>query len=69
MMPMNLNDIAILKIKVIISGISKSEAIKLFQNNELTEEENLLKIDIKSNYGGCKLLKIIILIKKWKIIN
>ena len=40
---MSLNDVALLKIKninycCIISGISKSEAIKLLQNIDLTEK-------------------------------
>ena len=44
---MNLSNIAILKIKNadyrwIISGISKSEAIKLLQNNDLTEKSGTL---------------------------
>ena len=43
MMPLNLSDIAILNIKgsdycCIISRISKSEAIKLMQNIDLTEK-------------------------------
>ena len=44
MMSMNLRDIAILKIKCtdyrcIITGISKSEAIKLLQDFDLTEKK------------------------------
>ena len=47
MMSMNLSDIAILNIKgfdycCIISGISKSEAIKLLQINDLTEKSETL---------------------------
>ena len=46
-MSMNLSDTAILKIKnanycCIISGISKSETIKLLQNNDLTENSGML---------------------------
>ena len=47
MMPMNLSDIAILNIKgsdyrCIISGISKSEAVKLVQNTDLAEKSGTL---------------------------
>ena len=47
MMSMNLRDIYILKIKsadyrCIINGISKSEAIKLLQNINLTENSGTL---------------------------
>ena len=47
MMSMNLSDIAILNIKgsdyrCIISGISKSEAIILIQNADLTEKSGTL---------------------------
>ena len=47
MMSMNLSDIAILSIKnsdyhSIITGISKSEAIKLLQNIDLTEKSGTL---------------------------
>ena len=47
MMSVNLSHIAILKIKNTdyyfnISGISKSEAIKLFQNIDLTEKNGAL---------------------------
>ena len=47
MMPMNLSDIAILKIKsadycCIISEISKSKAIKLLKNIDLTEKSKTL---------------------------
>ena len=47
MISMNLNDIAILKIKnadyrCIVSGISKSEAIKLLQNIDLSEKSRIL---------------------------
>ena len=47
MMSKNLSDIAILNIKgyhycCMISGISKSEAIKLFQNIDLTEKSGAL---------------------------
>ena len=47
MMSMNFNDIAVLKIKnadhcCIITGISKSEAIKLLQNVDLTENSGTL---------------------------
>ena len=46
-MSMNLNDIAILKIKnedycCIIKGISKNEAIRLMQNTDLTEKSRTL---------------------------
>ena len=49
MISMNHSDIAILKIKIttyccIISGISKSEAIKLLRNIDLTEKKwNIIK--------------------------
>ena len=49
MMPMNLSDISILNIKgsdhrCIISGISKSEAINLMQNIDLTKKKrNIIK--------------------------
>ena len=48
MMSMNLSDIAILKIKntnycCIITGISKSEVIKLFQNIDLKKVKNTEK--------------------------
>ena len=48
MMSMNLSDIYILNIKnvnycFIINGISKSEAIKLLQNIDLTEKSRILK--------------------------
>ena len=54
MMSMNLSDIAILNIKdsgyrCIISGISKSEAINLMQNVDLTEKGVALK-NIKIYY-------------------
>ena len=44
---MNLSHIAILKIKnanyhYVISGISKNEAVKLFQNFDLTEKSGTL---------------------------
>ena len=47
MIPMNLNDIAILNIKgsdfcCIIRGISKSEVIKLMQNTDLTKKRRTL---------------------------
>ena len=47
MMPMNLSDIAILKIKnadqcCIISEISKSKAIKFLKNIDLTEKSETL---------------------------
>ena len=47
MMPMKLSNIAILKIKgadycCIISGTSKSEAINLLQNIDLTEKSGTL---------------------------
>ena len=47
-MSMNLSDIYILNIKnvnycCIINGISKSEAIKLLQNIDLTEKSRTLK--------------------------
>ena len=47
-MSMNISDIAILNIKVsdyccIISGISKSNAINLMQNVDLTEMPNIIK--------------------------
>ena len=47
-MSMNISDIAILNIKVsdyccIISGISKSNAINLMQNIDLTEMPNIIK--------------------------
>ena len=47
MMSMNLSDIAILNIKgcdycCVISGISKSEAINLMQNIDLTEKSGTL---------------------------
>ena len=47
-MSMNLSDIYILNIKnvnycFIINGISKSEAIKLLQNIDLTEKSRILK--------------------------
>ena len=47
MMSMNLSNIAILKIKnvdfcCIITGISKTEAIKLLQNFDLTEKSGAL---------------------------
>ena len=46
MMSMNLGDIAILNIKCvdyccIIAGISKSEAINLMQNTDLTEKSSI----------------------------
>ena len=50
MMFMNLSTIAVLKIKnagyrCIVSGISKSEALKLLQNIDLTEKKwNIMKI-------------------------
>ena len=57
MMSMNLSDIAILNIKdtdycCIISRISKSEAINLMQNVDLTEKkQNIIKnINIRSNF-------------------
>ena len=50
---MNLSDFAMLKIKnadyrCIISGISKSEAIKILQNINLTEKK-IKKLKIRSN--------------------
>ena len=47
MMPVNNSDTAILEIKntdynCIITGISKSEAIKLLKNNDLTEKSGTL---------------------------
>ena len=62
MMSMNLSDIVILNIKGVdyhcnIRGISKSEAINLTQNIDLTEKKqkikkhkNLLKLNIRSNF-------------------
>ena len=54
MKPMNFSDTAILKIKsvdyqCIISGISKSEAINVMQNIDLTEKGRTL-LDIKISY-------------------
>ena len=54
MMSMNLSDIAILNIKsadyrCIISGISKSEAINLMQNTDLTKKCGTLQ-NIKTYY-------------------
>ena len=61
-MSRNLNDIYILNIKNrrITSGISKSEAIKLLQNIDLSEVEHYLKIDIKSNFEAINFLQILI---------
>ena len=76
MMSTKLNNIAVLKIKnaeyrCIITGISKSEAITLLQNIDLTEKvKHYKKIDIKSNSEAIKLLEILCWTsKKWKIIN
>ena len=66
MMSMNLRDIAILKIKCtdyrcIITGISKSEAIKLLQDFDLTEKKwNIVKPNTKSNSEAVNLLQILI---------
>ena len=66
MMPMNLGNIAIVKIKnvvygCIITGISKDEAIKLFQNIDLIEKaklyKNLISIEI---FETVNLLQILI---------
>ena len=54
MMSMNLSDISILKLKtlIIVSGISKSEAINLLQNIDLIEKSRILykKVNIRSNF-------------------
>ena len=69
---MNLRNIVVLKIKnadyrCIITGVSKSEAIKLLQNIDLTEKKwNIIKI--KSN-SDTKFNRHSNLMKKWKIIN
>ena len=53
---MNLSNITILKIKdtdyrCIISGIQKSEAIKLLQNVDLTEKKwNIIKIKYQKQF-------------------
>ena len=66
---MNLNDIAILNIKdanyrCIITGISKSEAIKLLQNIDLTEKSSkksyIIKINTRNNFEAENLLQILI---------
>ena len=67
LMPMNLSDIAILKIKsadycCIISEISKSKAIKLLKNIDLTEKIETLykkKMIIESNFEAGNLLQIL----------
>ena len=61
---MNLSDIAVFNIKgsdycCIISGISKSEAIKLLQNIDLTEKKWNI-INTKSNFETINLLEILI---------
>ena len=67
LMSMNLSNIAFLKIKnadycCIITEISKSEAIKLLQNIDLTKKSRTLlkKINIKSNFEVINLLQILI---------
>ena len=64
MMSMNLSDIAILNIKgsdyhCIISRISKSQAIKLLQNIDLTEKRNIIKPNTKSNFEAVNVLQIL----------
>ena len=56
MIPMNLSNITVLKIKYadyrcIISGISKREAINLLQNIDLIEKKQdiIKKLNIRSN--------------------
>ena len=62
----NFSDIAISNNKgsdyhCIISAISKSEAINLMQNTNLTEKTLFVKkIKIKSNFGAINLLEILI---------
>ena len=61
---MNLSDIAILNIKgsdyhCIISRISKSQAIKLLQNIDLTEKRNIIKPNTKSNFEAVNVLQIL----------
>ena len=63
-MSMNLSDIAILNIKgsdyhCIISRISKSQAIKLLQNIDLTEKRNIIKPNTKSNFEAVNVLQIL----------
>ena len=62
---MNLSHIYILNIQnvdcCIVTGISKSEAIKLLQNIVLTENSEYYKeINIKSNFEAVNLLQILI---------
>ena len=64
MTSMNLSDIAILNIKgsdyhCIISRISKSQAIKLLQNIDLTEKRNIIKPNTKSNFEAVNVLQIL----------
>ena len=47
MMPINLNDVAILIVKCaeyfcVINGISKSDAVNVFENADLTEKRGIL---------------------------
>ena len=56
---MNLSDIAILNIKgsdyhCIISRISKSQAIKLLQNIDLTEKKEHYKTKHQEQFWSCK---------------
>ena len=64
MTSMNLSDIAILNIKgsdyhCIISRISKSQAIKLLQNIDLTEKRNIIKPNTKNNFEAVNVLQIL----------
>ena len=65
LMFINHNDITILKIKnaenrCIITGISKGEAMKLLQNIDFTEKRDIIKLNIKSNFGSLSLLQTLI---------
>ena len=61
---MNLCDIAILSIKnadyfYVITGISKSEAVKLLQNIDLTEKVKHYKTNYQEQYEAVNLLEIL----------
>ena len=60
---MNLSDIAILNkgsdYHCIISRISKSQAIKLLQNIDLTEKRNIIKPNTKRNFEAVNVLQIL----------
>ena len=68
MMSMNLSDISILKLKmlIIVSGISKSEAINLLQNIDLIEKkQNIIKKSkYQEQFQAVNLLQILIQTKQ-----